>query len=928
MQRSATSSAVHGRRGRLVGLLVPLLIPSLLAGCGGGNPVQANGGGPGTITGLAVKGPIQAATVTAYPLDASMNRGAALANAPTGPDGTFTLSVPPYNGALELVAFGGTYPEEAVGVPVQLTHELSIVVPGFQSGASVSVTISPMSSVARSLAKAAIARGSSLTDAVAEAWTHVNNHFGGLDWRTIRPTSLTPSQPTTVTMSDATKAGLILAGLSQAARTMAESSSLSPGTSVTGGTLSGAGADDALDGTLDGSASSTALLQGNVALTSYTFRRVLGQGIIKFVGTAYNKTQLVVADVLSLASALAADSDPYLFCPSQTAAPSCAGGSLELQPPMITFVTPPTFVNSTTVSLRVQAADPLAAVTAVYAQTVAGAPIAGAPADGVWTVSNIPLGEGPNLIFVWGVDAAGTGSIADAAQITVTRDTLAPGPYVNTTAVAYYDERAMTLPSATIPAVYEFPAGATKVAPIPAAGVWKAATRLGWNTQPTPSLLEGTNPDNIPFIQIALPVSSGWSPTASGTFSIDIGGTVVTGDLIPWKSDSSTATTEYYDVPLSSNVAPAFATRTSAPLTVTVGAEFTDAAGNMGSTSVTLPPFHVIGPPVFVAQDTAYPTYNDVRGTFAYSLTAGSSSSSGYWQLWNTAAGNPFYGGQVRLVRYVLSNPAPNPVAIAAATVQDPSGSWRARETWTPFDAGPYFTWTYLNLYAGTVGQGSYSFDGQTFYDPTYFKRGSGCSGCSVIESGAYPCTTPGQTLLAHVAGSGARWSCIADSYYSSPTNSVGTSSASDVSASVFVGPQQGGGEVVVPPTAASGSMYIIPAANGTNPGTLVLYLTRPVAAGRASDRPVSWNTLTASNRYEVHDRDFFPYWGTLDNARFGYSLDGFKATKGGIFLGAAEEHVYATLNLRTAGLTGGSTVIGEVQQQFSTTLAGPIGSH
>ena len=130
---------------------LPLAAAAVLAfgACGGGSGSAPSGGGQGTITGLVVKGPIQAATVTAYPLDGNMNRGASLANAPTMPDGTFTLSVPPYNGALEVVAFGGTYPEEAVGVPVQLTHELSIVVPGFQSGASVDVTISPISSIAR-----------------------------------------------------------------------------------------------------------------------------------------------------------------------------------------------------------------------------------------------------------------------------------------------------------------------------------------------------------------------------------------------------------------------------------------------------------------------------------------------------------------------------------------------------------------------------------------------------------------------------------------------------------------------------------------------------------------------------------------------------------------------------------------------------------
>jgi len=72
--------------------------------------------------------------------------------------------------------------------------------------------------------------------------------------------------------------------------------------------------------------------------------------------------------------------------------------------------------------LQVQATDPLAAVTAVYAQTVNGSPTTGTLVGDVWTLSNIPLVEGPNLIFVWGVDAAGVGSIADAMSVSTLTD--------------------------------------------------------------------------------------------------------------------------------------------------------------------------------------------------------------------------------------------------------------------------------------------------------------------------------------------------------------------------------------------------------------------------------------------------------------------------------------------------------------------------
>lgn len=899
-------------------LRVPLAAAAALAlgACGGGSGPAASGGGQGTIKGLVIKGPIQAATVTAFPLDASMNRGTALANAPTMPDGTFTLTVPPYNGALEVVAFGGTYPEEAVGVPVQLTHELSFVVPAFQSGASVSATVSPVSSIARSLAKAALSRGSTLSDAVAEAWTHVNNHFGGLDWRTIQPTNLTPSQPTTVTMSDATKAGLVLAGISQAARNMAEASGLSPGTSVSGGTLSGAGADDATDGTLDGMAFGTALVQGSVPLTSNTFRQVLGQAVVKFIGTPYNKTQLVAADVTSLANALAADSDPYLFCPNQTAAPACAGGSLQLDPPSIAFLSPPTFVGSTTVTLQVTATDPIANVTAVYAQTASGAQVTGAFSAGVWTLSTIPLVEGPNVIYVWGVDAAGTGSLATATQITVIRDTLSLSPYVNSAVASYYDERPMTLASGSVPPTYAFPPGAVKASPIVAGSAFKAATRLSWTTQPTASILEGANPDNIPFVQFALPVSATRAPTSTATYSIDDGTSTFTGDLVPWRSSTSTTSTEYYDVPLSANVVPTLATTTASSLSLTVSATFTNAVGTTATASAPVT-FAVIGPPLFISEDTAYGTYNDPRSTYPYKL-----ANQSFPTLWD-ASSTSFVNDQVRLIRYLVTNPSALPVAIAASVTQDATGSWRSYEDWERFDAGARDPGTYVSAY--DTGYVWISLDGQSMTDPLRFCVGATCLGPTETVSTAYPCPVTGTQLLAHVHGSTTRWTCIADGTYTTGHTSVtGTYSSSDVNAAFFQGPpMQGGGEVLSPSNANGNAMVVVPAASGSTPGSLVLYVQRPLTAAR--DHALTWNALTASNRYEVWEQDFFPFAGQACGAKIA-CVNGYSDHIGGIYLVSAEDQLTASLSLSTSGLAPGTAnLVGQTTKQFSAAYSGRV---
>jgi hypothetical protein len=807
-------------------LLLAAGVVATLAACGGGSP-GGGGGGHGTVKGVVWKGPVSASTVTAYPLDASLNRGQALGSVATAQDGSFSLSLPAYNGALEIVAFGGNYPEEAVGVPVQVTHELTFVVPGYQSGATITVTLNPVSSMVRGLAKAGMTRGATLADAVTSAWTHLNNHFGGIDWRTVVPTSLTPSQKTTVTMSPETIAGVILAGFSQAARTMAEASGLSPGTSVTGATLAGAGADDASDGTLDGMAGAVALTQGTAPLNNNTFRRALGQAIVKFIGTSYNNTQLTAADVLTVANNLAADSDPYLFCPNQTFAANCAGGALDIQPPSITFVSPPTFVGAHVVTLQVTAADPIAAVTGVYAQTAGGALVTGALAQGVWTLASIPLVEGPNAIYVWGVDAAGAGSVATATQISVTADTQAVTPYIATSTVSYFDERPMTLANGNVPPTYSFPNGAAKVSAASGAA-YKAATRLSWANVPTPTILEGANPDNIPFVQFALPVSSTRAPTATVTYSASDGTNTYTGDLMPWKSSQSTASTEYYDMPLSANLIPSLATTAAPAVALSVTATFTNSVGTSGKVTQSVT-FSVIGPPLFIAEDTAYGGYGDTKSAFPYYI-----ADQSYSQLWSAAARFP--NGQVRLVRYILSNPTPVPVAVSGSF----SGTWTATETSQRSLGIDPCT---VNGACATDVNGNpttYTVDGQTFtYEVTNSTNWSWIEGCPSPSVSGYTSTT-----AVHTYGSASRMYCGATadfpwgdtnntpwpsfSPYTGTATTYWTTSGAG-GAAFFANPSGVGGESVAPP--AAGGMFVIPAASGATPGAVVLYVTRPYSA-------------------------------------------------------------------------------------------------
>ena len=92
-----------------------------LAGCGGGG----GGGGSGsvvtppppvsgTVSGTAIKGPVNGATVTAYGIS-NGTMGAKIASSSTDAQGNFSLAMGTYAGAVMLQMTGGTFTDEASG---------------------------------------------------------------------------------------------------------------------------------------------------------------------------------------------------------------------------------------------------------------------------------------------------------------------------------------------------------------------------------------------------------------------------------------------------------------------------------------------------------------------------------------------------------------------------------------------------------------------------------------------------------------------------------------------------------------------------------------------------------------------------------------------------------------------------------------------
>ena len=335
---------------RCAALAAVVLVAVAASNCGGGRPVTpSSDAGTSSISGLVFKGRVSGATVTAYAVTATGERGSPLASGVTDTSGAFTLSdVPSYNGPVLLVATGGSFPEEAVAnATIQLeSRELTYLIGNYASGSNPQgLSITPVSHLAAGLASYWVAAEEKpVAEASDEAWLRFNNHFGGslggaLDWRTVSPADLTSSGNGQLNASGL--AGLALAGLSMQARTIAEKAGLTPGAALSSLALVDALYQDLrADGFLDGQGPQGPLLLpagGFVAdagptattLDGQVLRLALGQAIERFIRSDRNQSGLTLNDVLPFVQHLSSNSDARLF--------RSGGVDYDHEPPTVIF---------------------------------------------------------------------------------------------------------------------------------------------------------------------------------------------------------------------------------------------------------------------------------------------------------------------------------------------------------------------------------------------------------------------------------------------------------------------------------------------------------------------------------------------------------------------------------------------------------------
>jgi hypothetical protein len=645
--------------------------------------------------------------------------------------------------------------------------------------------------------------GESASQAVSNAFTHLGAHFGNipggamdLDWLTMTPASLGGGGGAQLTGPE--RAAVILAGLSQLASTISARAGISAGGQVNALSLVTALAEDLeADGIFDGlgTGGRQLLLPANgtvgaigpsaTALDGSTVRISLASAISAFVTSSSNTSGISVPDIGGIAGALSADADPYLF--------NSAGTTFDVVPPQLTIVSaPPAYTNQGTVSFSVSADDgpDSTGVKVVMARTGDGALLSGTNTSGnVWAFSNVATGGATPYFEVWAVDNANnSGELLPVGnyhlQLPCLEDQVPPTIVQDFSVTSYFDERSMQLSSSTLPPQFSWP-GSLPAAVGPGLGsaIWKSSVRLSWGAaQPTGASLESPNPNNVPFIQIGIPFDAATdAPIASVAYSIAVqGGSTSTGSLIP--AQKAPPGIVYFYLPLAAETIPELAFASSSPITFSVLVTVADAAGNFTTSPLQSPTanaftFHIIGPPLFIQEDATYPTKGDAKSIYPFALANGTYA--------NKYVGNN--GGEIaRQARFVVYNPYSVAVPF--------SSSFSDYQT-TGTEEWDDSVWT-----EGTI---VWDVTGQCSVGPP----------CDFLGTEPQPfVTSPGST----------NFGCEASSSPTSHPNAPGTAFTSS---SAAISPWQPGAENIRP--AGYDDRTVVPAAQGTTPGSIVVYVGR-----------------------------------------------------------------------------------------------------
>lgn len=278
-----------------------------LSACGGGGGSTANIDIPvqGSISGVATKGPMNNAMVTAYGIVAGQT-GVPIATTSTDATGNFSMNIGSYSGAVMLQVSGGSYIDEATGVsmPMGVGDVMTALLPTVKAGASNSgIQVTPLTAMAQSMAQN---MKGGMTDAnIALANSAMGANFSVSDILHVAPMNpLLPGSGSGASQ-DAQNYGMTLAAMTKYAQTMGMSSSSAIVTAMM---------NDASDGVLDGKAGSTPIsmsmggMMGTSTMPASAGSANLATAMTDFMSSQMNASGLTPTSMAAMLQKLASSS--------------------------------------------------------------------------------------------------------------------------------------------------------------------------------------------------------------------------------------------------------------------------------------------------------------------------------------------------------------------------------------------------------------------------------------------------------------------------------------------------------------------------------------------------------------------------------------------------------------------------------------------
>ena len=938
-----------------------------LSSCGGGPNVGEAGpsAGDGIDVRVSAGAPVAGAMVTVYAVDdggeqntLAGDRGVLGRGGPTDADGraVVRVTVAGYSGPIQVVAGGAglSYVDPTVPAPtdgsaprvvqIPATFSMSSFVPQYRTGTPTVVPVTLLTTLADHAALA-FARGKHplhpqtipLRDALSARDGLFVKHItaSASAWS---PSALRATVPSALmkgpqTLVDTAYAALTDVALNQLARDVAVQAGYGTDAqnAVNAITLvqllnQDLDADGRLDGKADGGRAIAVTGTTPVGVDSLFLRRSLAQSLDGWMrNRTLNKSGISTADLAAAQVYLSVSTDTSdLFGdgPVQPFDP------LDHDAPIVSLADGTTsttiYTNQSTVTLRVRAND-RSGVKRAFAQVGTTTYSGASQPDGIWAIQ-VPLPViGHNPVTVWADDLAdpgpnsGLGVPGHQLALDVLYDPTPPAVSYDSDFASYADERGMTVAAdangrAVLPASYVLSRGK---AAVPSSGeIFKAATRLGGGT-PDVAELESTNAANIPVLRFVVPFNTDTeAPIVQADYTVTLACSgcpalpISTGALLP--SATVRPGVALYDLPVAAENVPALRSLVG-PGALSVSLALKDAAGNATTAGPFAFTFHVVGPPLAIAEDPAYATYRDPWNTHPYSV-----ANSTYMQLWDPGH---FSGRNVRLLRYVVTNPAPEPVALTVTYQQAAGGSWKTIESWPAYSfrepGGQYLD----DFNSGTL----FTLDGFTYMQYLKWAYPYGSSGAGIqppkAETSPWPCALSyeqGGNVAHRIGDTANRFVCAPSTVLYFPrADDVETTAfaVGDVTPELYGEYSANGGESLQPALDTTGQMAIIPAATAAGPGVAVFYLTRSSWLGRS--RPLSWGRGSGAARYETWE---WQIWDRYWKWAYGYwAYHTFMAYRWGRYLSASTETIDGSLSAATRGVSSSASLIGEPLGVFSS---------